>query len=225
MVLIGQRMPTVLMLLGLALTALLLKRLRLVVVGALLAGALMVAALPAISPVTYDKLVLRFSQQMEHFPQSAYGRLYIHAAAMAQQHPWSGLGFEGFRRACHAMEVARAAAQPGVPAVKMDAGMDGCSIHPHNYYLEAADAAGVPGLLAFAAMVLAALAPLARGLWRQPEPLRVGLFVGAVVALWPIASTSAFTSMPNSGWVFLLLGFGLAVAPPVHAGSGRRTSL
>ena len=42
--------------------------------------------------------------------------------------------------------------------------------------------------------------------------LRVGLFVAALIQEWPIASASSFTSMPLSGWFFLLLGLGLAEA-------------
>jgi len=34
--------------------------------------------------------------------------------------------------------------------------------------------------------------------------------VAVLIQEWPIASTSAFSSMPLSGWFFLLLGFGLA---------------
>ena len=39
-----------------------------------------------------------------------------------------------------------------------------------------------------------------------------GLFASILIQLWPIASTSAFTSMPMGGWFFLLLGWGLAEA-------------
>ena len=64
----------------------------------------------------------------------------------------------------------------------------------------------------FCAMVLAWFIPLGRGLWRDPAPLRVGLFVAALIHEWPVASASDFISMPLSGWFFLLLGLGLAEA-------------
>ena len=45
---------------------------------------------------------------------------------------------------------------------------------------------------------------------RSPDPLRVGLFATVFVQLWPVQSTTAFTSMPMGGWFFLLLGWALA---------------
>ena len=56
------------------------------------------------------------------------------------------------------------------------------------------------------------LVPLARGLWRNPDPLRVGLFATLAVQLWPIQSSSGFNSMPLAGWFFLLVGWGMAEA-------------
>jgi hypothetical protein len=78
--------------------------------------------------------------------------------------------------------------------------------------MEALDNGGVPGLLLFSALALAWLWPLARGLRSKPDPLRVGLFASIFIQLWPLASTSAFTSMPMGGWFFLLLGWALAEA-------------
>ncbi len=63
-----------------------------------------------------------------------------------------------------------------------------CWDHPHNYYLEALVNGGFPGLILFCALGLAWLAALGRGLWRQPDPLRVALFAAALIQLWPIAS-------------------------------------
>jgi hypothetical protein len=36
------------------------------------------------------------------------------------------------------------------------------------------------------------------------------------VQLWPVQSTTAFTSMPMGGWFFLLLGWALAETRLVH---------
>ncbi len=211
MLLIGQRMPSVLMLLGLAVSALLLPGLRPSGLAACLAGVVLLVALPVISPATNAKLVVTFAGQMRHFAASDYGLIFTRAAGLARQHPVIGTGFDGFRHDCSATLATYRTTRPPPRIVH------GCNIHPHNYYLEAADNAGLPGLLTFIAMVAAALVTLARRLWQHPDPLRVGLFAGALVALWPVASTSAFTSMPNGGWVFLLLGLGFAVSSDTRA--------
>lgn len=214
MVLIGQRMPALLTLLGVVTAGLLLPRARVALFGALLIGAAVIAATPVISPPTYAKLVVHFSQQMADFARSPYGLLYTRATVMTEQHPVFGLGFRGFRIAC-----AEPRYDAGIPWLGIrgtgDGGPRECSnLHPHNYYLEAASSAGLPGLAAFAALVVVWLGTLGRGLWRAPDPLRVGLFAAALVALWPLASTSEFFSVPNCGWLFLILGWGLAESRP-----------
>ena len=213
MVLIGQRMPALLTLLGMVTVGLLLRRARVAVFGALLIGAAVIAATPVISPPTYGKLVVHFTQQMADFPRSAYGLLFTRATVMTEQHPLFGLGFRGFRVACSEPRY-----DAGIPWLGVrgtgDGGPEACNLHPHNFYLEASSSAGLPGLAAFATLVAVWLATLGRGLIRAPDPLRVGLFAAALVALWPLASTSEFFSVPNCGWLFLILGWGLAQSRP-----------
>ena len=233
MVLIGQRMPTVLMLLGLVTSALLLPRLRVALLCAGAAGAALVAALPWVSPAAAAKLVQQTTGQMAHFGQSDYGLIFTRAVTVGELHPWLGLGFDGFRRGCHAFWAMHGISWLGIPTANLNGGLSACNIHPHNYYLEALDDAGLPGLALFSLMAGAALARLGGGVRGGLPALRAGLLVGAVVALWPIASTSAFTSMPNGGWVFLLLGLGFAAggvglpatdeASPSAGNNGRRT--
>ncbi len=212
LVLIGQRMPTALMLLGLVAAALLVPQLRMALLFAAAAGAALVAALPWVSPAASAKLVQQTAVQMAHFSQSDYGLIFTRAVTLAELHPWLGLGFDGFRRGCHEFWAMHGIDWLGIPTANLNGGLSACNIHPHNYYLEALDDAGLPGVLLFSLMVATALVCLGRGVAHRLAPMRAGLLVGAVVALWPVASTSAFTSMPNGGWVFLLLGLGLAAA-------------
>ena len=206
-VLINQRMPLLLFVFGLVVAALLLERLRPVVVSAAAAGAILIAASVVISPYTHQRLVVQFSHQMEYFGSSPYGLLFARAAEIARQHPLTGLGFDAFRYGCPEERYFR----PSFDGVEPRGGEAAiCAQHPHNPYLEALDNGGIPGLVLFAALVLAWMAPLTRELWRHPEPLRVGLFAVVLIQVWPIASTSAFTSLPMGGWFFLTLGWALA---------------
>ena len=211
MILIGQRMPALLTILGLLCCGVFLRRFRPILLLTLTLGAVLLASLPLLSPPTFAKLVVRFAAQMSDFSQSPYGQLYTRAAVMTLAHPWTGLGFDGFRASCDLPQYRHGLPFLPLPAA-LDASHDACSIHPHNHYLEAATAGGIPGLLLFCAAVATWLATLARGLIDKPTPRRVGLFTASFLAFWPFASTSALFTLPNAGWVFLLLGWGLAEA-------------
>jgi O-antigen ligase len=209
MVLIGQRMPLVLTGFGLLVASLLLPRLRPVVVTAGVAGIALLAALPVLSPLTYLRLVLQFTSLLEHFPTSPYGQIYARAWHIAAARPWFGRGFDGFRTGCLLPQYFG----PTFGGLQPDwGGAAICTTHPHNFYVQALVEGGFPGLVLFIAAALAWLAPLARGLWRDPAPLRVALFASVLIQLWPIASTNDFVDMPMGGWFFLLLGWGLAEA-------------
>ena len=209
MVLIGQRMPLVLTGFGLVVAALLLRRLRLAVIVAGIAGLLLIAVSPVIAPGAYHRQVQQFSQQLQGFGSSPYGEIYARALQIGIQHPVFGTGGDGFRYACPLPRYFAPSLDGRLPD---DGGAAICQGHPHNFYAEALVDGGFVGLALFSALAVAWLLPLARGLWRDPDPLRVGLFAAAVIQLWPIASTSAFVSMPMGGWFFFLLGWGMAEA-------------
>jgi O-antigen ligase len=209
MLLIGQRMPSMLMLLGLALSGLFLRQFRWPVVGAMLAGMLLLAATPVISPPTYAKLVVHFYEQMRHFWESQYGLLFVRATAMVRAHPWLGLGFDGFKENC--ADPSYVGPLPWL-GLRDDGDVLGCNLHPHNYWLQIATSAGLPGLLLFATLAITWLRTIGRGLLGAGNPLLVALFVTVSVIFWPIASTTSIFTVPNAGWVFLMIGWGLAEA-------------
>ncbi len=207
-VLIGQRMPVLLTGLGLLATGLLLPGVRRLVLVAFVAGGALVGASAVVSPPTFYRLVTKFSRQMETFPASPYGQIVDRALAMAEQNPWTGLGFNGYQVHCPDPRY-RHGWQPG----GADDGGGVCLTHPHSYYLQALTDGGFPGLAGFVLLAALWLARLGRGLWRSADPVRAGLFVATLIQVWPIASTSPLVSLPIGGWFFLILGFGLAAAP------------
>jgi hypothetical protein len=207
MVLISQRMPVLLTMLGLAVSALLLPKLRPVAIGLFVVGGLVIAASPVISPHTYYRLVEKFSMQMDHFRSSPYGLLLRRADEITEQNPVFGRGFNGFRDGCP--EPRYWVGWTETPGDN-GGGLSTCKQHPHNFYIQASTDGGYPGLILFSLMVLAWLRDMGRGLWRRPDAVRVGLFAAAFIHLWPIASTSAFLSLPVSGYFFVILGWGLA---------------
>lgn len=215
MVLIGQRMPVLLTALGLLTAGLVLPALRGIVAVAVLAVGVLVATSAVVSPPTFYRLVTKFSHQMETFPDSPYGQISGRAVAMAEQNPWTGLGFNGFQAHCPEPRYQHGWRWPADPAD--DGGGAGiCTTHPHNLFLQAVTDAGLPGLALFTLLVALWLRRLSQGLWHDADPLRVGLFVAVLIQVWPIASTSPLVSLPIGGWFFLTLGFGLATARAVR---------
>lgn len=205
--LIGQRMPMLLLLFSLCLTGLLLRRFRWPIAIALIVLAATVAAMPVLSPVTYATLVVEFLHRMRDFWDTQYALLYQRAIVMVQAHPWRGLGFDGFRDYCNDPRYFRAI--PWLPVTNV-ASPDGCSIHPHNYWLQIATSAGLPGILLFAALCVSWLVRIGRGMLAAGRPIQVALFATICTALWPIASTTSLFTVPNAGWFFLTIGWGLA---------------
>jgi O-antigen ligase len=210
-VMIGQRMPFLLAGLGLLVTALFLRPVRLPAIALGLLALALIPAMKIVSPPTFDKLVLETSHQAAHFAQSPYGELYTRAAVMIEHSPWHGYGFNGFLYFCGQRRFGGGLPALGIGPTSLAKGA--CNIHPHNFYLQAAVDAGIPGLILFAGMNLAWLIALARGLARRPDALRLGLFIGVLTYAWPLASTDNFAVLPMAGWLFLMLGFGLALTP------------
>ena len=205
-VLIGQRMPLLLTVFGLVITAYLLPRLRPPLVIAMAAGAILLAATPIVSPPTFNRLVTLFSSQMAQFANIDYGQMAIRAVVITADHPLMGLGYDGFRNACPDPQYFR-----GWTAAFPDGGAAAsCNIHPHNHYLEAATNAGIPGLILFSTLIFLWLRRLATDL--GADPLRVGLFVSALIQEWPIAAHSGYSAVEIAGFFFLIVGYGLALS-------------
>ena len=201
-------MGTAFMILGALAAAAFLPRLRRPVAAALLAAGLTLLATPIISPPTHAKLVGETSKNLTHFSRSPYGEIYTRAAVMGLDSPWRGWGYNGFRTFCPAPQF-----DAGLPALGIaptSTAMFACNLHPHNFYLQAFEESGFPGLALFTLMNLLWLVAL------RPKPARdpvlVGLFIGVLTYAWPIASTDAFPTLYEPGWLFVILGLGLAHA-------------
>ncbi|BBC81833.1 polymerase (plasmid) [Acetobacter orientalis] len=210
MVIVGQRMPALLVFFGFFICAILIRTTRVPVILATLIGMGGLACLPVLSPPAYNKLVLHFLEQIRDFPHSPYGQIYIRATNMVYAHPLFGLGFDGFRRHC-----ADAVYIYGMPPLNhFMAGMDpvvGCNIHPHNIYLEIATTAGLIGLMLFVCMVLIWLKKLLLAAVASKDLMLSMLFITLCMMFWPLASTSSLFTERTAGWAFLMVGWGLAL--------------
>ncbi len=205
LVFVGQRIPLVHGVFGMLIAAALLSALRLPALAALGAGAAALAASSLVAPDAFHRLVVQFSHQLAHFPESHYGQILARSLEIARQHPWLGLGESAFGRGCPdpAYHVGWVPGSDG-------GGAGICVTHAHNHYLQALTDAGLPGLLLFIAMLALLVWRVGRGLLRHPRPLGVALFLGVFLPVWPVASSYAFTTLPNAGLWLMMTGWALA---------------
>lgn len=204
-VLAGQRSPLALVLLGLGLSALVLRPLRAPAVMAVLGAAAMLGLAAVLAPITFHRYAVHLPQLLAGFPETHYGQILARALAMVEAQPWLGAGAEAFRTGCYdpRFHIGWGGAGDGGGAAM-------CVPHVHHFYLEALVDAGIPGLLLFTASVLALLWALGRG--AMGDPLRVGLFLAALVAFWPVATAGAYAGIDQAGLRVFLVGLGLSLA-------------
>lgn len=208
-VLIGQRMGVALTGLGLVIAAFYLPRLRWPAAIAIIVAAGFLLASPILSPGTHAKLVGETDKNLSDFSQSPYGELYTRASVMGLQSPIHGWGYNGFRELCPEPRFNGGLPTLNIPPTQL--GLGACNLHPHNYYMQAFTDAGVPGLLLFVLLALWWLKDMAAGLRRHRSPLQIALFIAVVTYLWPIGSTDEFPVLYMLGWLFFMLGLGLAL--------------
>jgi hypothetical protein len=209
-VLIGQRMGTLLTGLGLVTAAVFIPQLRRAAILAIVIAAIVLIATPIISPPTYGKLIGETSRNFTHFALSPYGELFTRATVMGLNSPWHGWGYNGFRALCPEPQFGGGLPALGIAPTSL--ALYACGLHPQNFYIQALCESGFVGLALFIIMNLVWLKTLATGLFRGKNPLRTGLFIGVLTYSWPLASTDAFPTLYMMGWLFLLLGLGLAEA-------------
>jgi hypothetical protein len=207
-VLIGQRSPTILVALGLVTAAFFYPQLRRIAIIAGIAAVAFLAATPIISPRTYAKLIGETFRQVAHFALSPYGQIWTRGTVMGLASPLHGWGYNGFRELCPQPQFG--AGLPALGLAPTQLALGACNLHPHSYYIQAFTDAGIPGLILFVVLIAIWFRMLSAGLLKNPNPVRVGLFIFFVTFVWPFETTDAFPTLYMLGWFFFALGLGLA---------------
>jgi hypothetical protein len=208
-VLIGQRSPTILAILGLFTAAFFIPQLRRIAIIAVIAAAAFLAATPILSPPTYRKLIGETSRQVAHFALSPYGEIWTRGTVMGLASLWHGWGYNGYRALCPLPQFGAGLPSLGIAPTQLALGA--CNLHPHSYYIQSFTDAGLPGLILFVALIAIWFRSLSAGLLKNPDPIRVGLFIFFFTFVWPFETTDEFPTLYMLGWFFFTLGLGLAL--------------
>lgn len=140
---------------------------------------------------------IRFHTYFQNGATSTTARFdYWHAAVQTTAaHPWFGTGPGTFQR-------------PYAQLKSPDAEMSRLT---HNDYLEQFSDSGIPGGLAYAAWIVAALVSIGRNLWNTRDPVILAIFLG--VLGWFIQGIGEFSLyIPALAWTaFILLGWAVAL--------------
>lgn len=181
--------------------------------------AAIVAGMAAVTASLHDEMVDRFVDvRMEvatYSPQSASGairerlEMWRVASRAFAEHPLAGIGIDQFGPYVRA-EVAAGRASGSVAAF----------VHPHSEYLESMMAGGVPALLVLLLFMGVPAWYFARHLGDTDEatasPAMAGLLVLVMYALCALSDNVFYRAMPQSLFLFLVLGLAVAVGRQVR---------
>lgn len=192
----GERTPTLLLGLGLALAGFLLPAIRCRLHWLVPMGAIAIVTLLYFNPVLYKRQVLSTGNVISNYWNSPYGQITQDSLDLLRDEPVFGIGIQHYR-----VET----------AIGSDARQRGHS-HPHNFYLELLVEGGIVGLallvLLFGAIIRRIMGDYA--LW-QGDFLLTGLVVGILIRLWPIISNPSFYASWNVIPFWLILGWYMAL--------------
>ena len=137
---------------------------------------------------------------VDHFYNSVYGQLWRSGLHVASENPLMGVGFQGFRVACHTANMALP--EKSVP--------DRCGLHPHNTYIQWAADTGIPGLILFLLLIGFWVRSFSRS-WRSNTFVwGFGPSLGVFLYLWPLSPSGGFFSNWNAVTFWFVLGWGLS---------------
>ena len=150
---------------------------------------------------------------------SGRSEIWQRSWAVLRDHAWTGIGFDTLPPVVHAR----------YPTFRIRPGAD--FTHAHNLFLQVALDLGVPGLIAFIALLLVAcagLVPVIRRQHRTPEAaLALGLLVGLVgYTLYGITDAIALGQKPGLLlWIYLGVAGAMACDVGVAPTAGEDTAI
>lgn len=149
--------------------------------------------------------VQAFLDDVSHFSESGYGKIFHSAESLWQQSPWFGIGMRQYSKLC--------VSEGGPTDFALASGADLCAHHPHNIYLELLAQSGLIGLVLFMVFLGLVFRDLLRkAAWRQDPMLAMILFGSVFIIFWPFASSMSINANNYAGVVWLTIAWALSRA-------------
>jgi len=171
-----------------------------------LALALIAAGAMTVSPEIYRRQVESTAWVIGNFPKTSYGLIWKSAIDIAREKPLFGAGIRNFRFVCPDPRYG--------PEQETKNSPRRCAQHAHNIYLEWLAEGGGIGLLGLLAFVFLVFARLTKNMPDSGGDRLVytGILATLIMRFWPLASTTSFFNNWAAIPLWLVLGWGLALA-------------
>lgn len=195
LVMSGERMPLVVFVLSIGLSVLFIKEIRKVGIMAMLILSLVLGSVIYSNDKVYHRLVEATTRQIQNFSGDAYGKIYLGSIEMWKANPIFGIGMNGFRTECAALEEISNSYR--------------CANHVHNFYIQMLAEGGLIGFGLFSGFIAFLLYAFYRR-WNDAEIWMKFSMILVFVKLIPIMPGAAFTASYSSAPLWFAIGLALA---------------
>jgi O-antigen ligase len=156
-----------------------------------------------LAPKMFNRTILSFIYQMQHFEAGPSYSTMINALTMLKSSPWIGVGTRYYHFACMEMPISLQPSQA----------VGGCLIHPHQIYLEVLAQNGLIGFMLFLIVLFFIFKKVFQGLDFKNNFLLSTIVATPLCMIFsPIAPSMSIQTNNYAGLVWMVVGWILARA-------------
>ena len=154
----------------------------------------------------------RKNYNFDFLKYSGHNVIYRTAFIMWMEQPIFGFGQKSFRIKCHEID------SPETLYVNSMTLPDGCSTHPHNYYLEILSEGGIVGAILLITFFIILLKKSISNQLEKKYPINpqkyllIPIILVFFLEIWPLRSTGSFFTTWNATFFWLIAGILLATS-------------
>jgi O-antigen ligase len=198
-VLTGERINSLTLILGAAVSAFCLSNSRMPLLKLLSVILVLVIGILFFQPGFYERYVINFLAQLPFDSQSSYYNTMAAAVFAFTQDPIFGVGTASLRVLCADFIILK-------PAIE-------CDNHPHNYYLQLLGETGILGFVSGVTFIIAIGFACVNGWKNWPKrSTRKVAWVIPFALFWPLASTADFFGQWNNIFLWSAIALALSIS-------------